>query len=192
MRHVTRRVPAVCVVSLVVLLPHAVAVADVDITYAGETTDMTTYSGSNADDDAWDYVYDMSVDGGWSMFYGPFHWGIYVPYEVADSRIYDPSGWSGSWDASIDDAEYGGYFDGTPLDSRPGIVWSWTSGTPSLTGFHYQANTAPFHGDWVACGDDSGHRGDGEEWTAAPEPATLLLTSVGLFGLSLWRRRTTV
>ncbi len=173
---------------VLLLIASGSAFADVSLTYQGETTDRTSYTGSDSSDELWDYVYDLS---GFDAFQGPFYWAIFVSYEVDSGDIFDPTGWSGSWDSQIVTGEYSSAFNGTELIGRSAVVWESTDlFSHSETGFHYRNFYAPYPRGWAA--DVRDNTGDGLEYTAAPEPTTLLLTSLGLAGLAAWRRRRTV
>jgi len=176
------------VVTVIVLLALATtAPADVTITYQGETADMTSYGGSNASDLQWDYVYDL---GGWTMTEGPFYWGIYTSYQIESGDIFAPSGWSGVWDSSITSGDYGGAFAGTELEGRRGMVWTVENlFSNTRTGFHFRSTVGPYERWWAAGGGTN--VGEGMEYTAAPEPTSLALTSLGIVGLAAWRRRRT-
>ncbi len=182
------RCAGAAVVTVIALLALATfALADVTITYQGETSDMTSYTGSNASDLKWDYVYDL---GGWTMTEGPFYWGIYTSYQITGADIFAPTGWSGTWDSSITSGEYGGAFAGTELEGRQGLVWTVENlFSNSRTGFHFRSTVGPYERWWAAGGD--GNTGEGFEYTAAPEPTSLALTSLGIVGLAAWWRRRT-
>ena len=188
MRETCRHALILTTAVVLVLIASGSAFADVSLTYQGETTDRTSYSGSNSSDELWDYVYDLS---GFDPFLGPSHWAIFVSYQVDSGDIFDPTGWSGSWDSQITTGEYGSIFDTTDLIGQSAVVWENTDlFTHSETGFHYRNFYAPYPREWYGRGGIN--TGEGYEYTAAPEPTTLLLTSLGLAGLAAWRRRRTV
>jgi len=188
MRGTLCHAPILTTAVVLLIIASGSAVADVSLTYQGETTDITSYTGSNSSDELWDYVYDLS---GFDYLQGPFYWAIFVSYDVDSDDIFDPTGWSGSWDSQIVTDEYSGAFNGSKLIGRAAVVWQNTDlFSHSETGFHYRDYCAPFPRWWAA--DVRNNTGDGLEYTAAPEPTTLLLTSLGLAGLAAWRRRRTV
>jgi MYXO-CTERM domain-containing protein len=178
-----------CIVLLVAL--STVAVADVTLSYSGETptSGMSSYSGDNASGELWDYVYNISG----SQYSGPEGpepdiWAIYCPYEP--SAIYDEDGdWTSSWDNEIATGEYGGRLDGTALEGQPAVVWQYGEfNEPPLGTFHYQSEYEPQMASYVIS-DGPSYSGSGSQWSASPEPASMLLTLFGVAGVAAWRRR---
>ncbi len=185
MRGSSRHAGPVAVTAIALVMIATSVLADVTITYQGETSDMTSYTGSNASDLKWDYVYDL---GGWTSTEGPFYWGVFSS-QINSGDIFAPTGWSGVWDSNITSSDYGGAFAGTQLEGRQGIVWTVEDlFSNSRTGFHFRSTVGPFERWWAAGGGSN--TGEGMVYTAAPEPTSLALTLLGIVGLAAWRRRT--
>lgn len=171
------------------LLTPSFAVAQITLDYSGEISDVASYTGDNSSNDLWDYVYDLSkMNPRW----GPKAWAIEVA--LRPDAIFAPDYWMGTWDDEITFGEYDGYFDGTDLEGKPCVVWELTMvpPNPSATGpFHFQSGMEPALRLWVARGDRDKYNGTGIEWSASPEPASMLLTSLALVGVGYWRRKKT-
>jgi len=166
------------------------APADISLTYSGETP-VGSGDGnegidglSSGDDTLWDYVYTLNGYSGAPS--DPTAWAIYVPYGV--ETIQSPSGWSGGWDSEITSGEYAFTADFDALIGRAAVVWEVESPGAGSSGFGFQSRTAPSVVVWETAGS-SFNSGSGYEYSAAPEPCTLALTSLGLLAIGAWRRR---
>ncbi len=190
MFRITRHIPVlVCIAFLVAT--STVAFAQVTLDYLGETPDdfggpndgITGYTGDNASGELWDYVYELSDVGD----FGPYQWGIVTPANPTD--IFNPDNWSAAWYEDMGD--YGDPIAGTTLDDSPGIVWDWAGeSNPGTTGnFHFQSPHSPRLATWEAVGLDTSTSGGGTEWSATPEPASLVLVGLALAGVGAWRRK---
>jgi len=157
----------------------------------GESTDITSYTGSNASSTLWDFVYNIS---GWATTGGHTDvWGIIAPPGTTANQpatLYVTSGWTGLWDSNVTTGEYAGTFNGTGMIGQAAFVWSWNGITDNASGFHFQSSGEPalhYYYGGTSMGTDMG---GGYEYSV-PEPGTLLLTALGCLGLAAWRRRTT-
>ncbi|GEM_PF-3416358 len=192
----TRGAKTVALIALVFLCQ--TAFAQVTLTYWGETpaTGYASYQpndntgnplfdaipDNNYDDQLWDYVYTISPTTGSS---GPFFFAVLCEY--APNVIWNDDGnWVGQWYASIP-------IPSGPLQGQTGVMWEWLGGLtnkPAEGVFHFSSTWSPTHGDWSARGiQDTGYSGDGTTWTAAPEPASMAVTGLCLFGVAAWKRR---
>lgn len=192
-----RRAIIVIAASVLVLggLHAAFGQGQVTVTYLGETPDTGSswYAGANASA-LWDYVYTIDPT---AALYGPT-W-FFVVTEAKPDFIYttdpdgagpltDPDGdWTGSWTDSF-------FYPSTPahpLDGQPGVLWLWPNlNQPTAGIFHFASIYPPTLRPWTARGLQSTiYNGDGETWSAQPEPASMALTGLCLFGVAAWKRR---
>lgn len=95
--------------------------------------------------------------------------------------LYDTDGITGT--------EYGGAFAGTDLEGLEAVVWERSAPYPTNTGFGFSSRNAPAIAFWTAPAGSGSNDGSGYTFSAAPEPGTMLLTSLGLLGIAAWRRR---
>ncbi len=166
-----------------------------DLAYIGETpgTGMTTYApqfaGDVSSDALWDYAYQIT---GFSGGPGdPTTFAIYTRFPVTSAYLSDDTNWDWTWDAQIDGTEpdYGTPLQGTWFDDgeEQGIVFYQTGIFPGANPiFHFQSHISPALANYALV---NGSAEEGLEWSAAPEPTTLLLTSLGIVGIGAWRRR---
>ena len=166
-----------------------------DLTYIGETpgSGMASYTpqfgGDVSSDELWDYAYQIT---GFSGGPGdPTTFAIYTRFEVESAYLSDSANWGWTWDAQIDGSEpdYGTPLQGTWFDDgeEQGLVFYLTGFMPGANPiFHFQSKISPALANYALA---NGSTVEGLEWSAAPEPATLLLTSLGIVGLGAWRRR---
>jgi hypothetical protein len=174
------------------------AFAQVTLTYWGETpaTGYDSYQPSdyagealfagiadnNYDDNLWDYVYTITPTTPSS---GPFFFGVLCEFEP--NTIWNDDGdWVGQWYASMP-------MPSGPLMGQTGVYWEWAGGLsnkPVEGVFHFSSQWAPTQAAWSARGiQDTGYSGDGTTWTAVPEPASMAVTGLCLFGVAAWKRR---
>lgn len=140
-----------------------------------------SYGGAYASS-LWDYVYTISPT---NEDFGPT-W-FFVVTEDPAVVIYDTDGaWTGQWLSSFS-------YPGNSLNGLPGVRWRWqTEGTPATGTFHFASAYAPALRPWTARGlQDTEYNGDGTTWSASPEPASMALTGLCLFGVAAWKRRRT-
>jgi hypothetical protein len=170
-----------------------VATADITMSYAGETPIGSGHgnegiTGLNTGDDTlWDYVYNL--EGFTNTPSDPIVWAIHVTYEPVNMTM--PTGWdSVVYDDEVTAGEYGtvGSGDFEELIGRSAVVWQKSTFDVSWSGFSFQSILAPHAVRWETAGSGS-NTGIGMEYSAAPEPGTILLTSLGLLGIGAWRRR---
>jgi hypothetical protein len=162
------------------------AIPIVELTYWGETPDTgyASYQPASGsyDNQLWDYVYTISPT---TDFDGPFYFAVYCAYEP--DTIWDDDGaWTGQWYASMP-------MRSGPLVGQPGVYWLWDaspSSKPAEGLFHFSSRWAPTQGQWSARGiEGTAYNGDGTTWTAVPEPASMAVTGLCLFGVAAWKRR---
>lgn len=178
---------AIIVIAASVLLQVGVLAA-VDVVYQGETP-VSGINGVIANN-LWDYMYDLTVTpNGPSVDGGPFWFAVQCDYQpVTVYPLPDPHGalnyWVGSWSPSV-----------TYLGGAPGVLWTWVNDQttqPIVATFHFTSTWAPALRPWVAEGNTfygDTYRGSGIEWSASPEPASMALTGLCLFGVAAWKRR---
>lgn len=165
-----------------------------DLLYLGETPTSgidsysPLFSGDQSDDSLWDYAYELD---GWMGLPGdPTTFAIYTSYEPFDAWVSD-SAWSWTWDDQITgfEPDYG-----TPLqntwfadNNERGMVFYLTAEpTVSDPVFHFTSFSSPYRTHFALA---NGSSTEGIEWSAAPEPTTLLLTSLGIAAIGIARRR---
>jgi hypothetical protein len=174
----------------------AMGMASADLVYQGETTDRTTYtpqfSGDSASDLLWDYSYQLTD---WSGSQGdPDAFAIFTSYEVTNVWLSDDSNWDWTWDSEItgDEPNYGSALNGSWFDDKgkQALVFYLADIFPdSDPEFHFQTAVEPKVYHYTLGNGTSGPTVEDVEWTAAPEPTTMLLTSIGIIGLGALRRR---
>lgn len=171
-------------IAVAILSLAAIASADT-LNYSGETTDMTSYTGINADSIGpggetvylWDYVYSIS---NWTGFERALTWGIVCPIEP--ENIWQTGGWTSQWYSEIDASTWGTKL--AELDGQPGIIWD-SDGATAADYFHFQ--TTEGYSPVLQTYDGDGWSGE-TEYSANPEPGSLILSGL-VIGFVLYRRR---
>lgn len=177
------------------ILTAAIGAASADLLYIGETpgTGMASYSsqftGDTASDTLWDYAYKITDFSGGPG--DPTTLAVYARFPIENAWLSDDANWDWTWDSSIDGTEpdYGTSLTGTWFEegNQQGVVFYLTGIFPASDPiFHFQSNISPALAHYALV---NGSADEGVEWSAAPEPTTLLLTSIGVVGLGLLRRR---
>lgn len=172
-------VPAILLTAALLYMP-IVALADT-LNYSGETPD-TGYetAGTDRSDSYWDYVYSISDWSGMDTL----RWAIVCPVEPV-----------ANWQSALWTYEYYSEADGGIPDlpsledvvGQPGIVWNKETGAQDANYFHFQTELRdspvkqPYDGaaSWT----------DLTEYSASPEPASMVLSALALGAVILRRRR---